>query len=127
MPVKPKRVNPLLSKVEVGKPRESVLQLPPSDHIYGVASKRSGASRRRCRFSVSRPFSLRFAEDSFAGDNAKDMLTTWQMHTPNNSEPPGLNFRYPYTSPRHRALRCVANYLQSLKCERMHLNARSGR
>jgi hypothetical protein len=58
MPVKPKRVNPLLSKVEVGKPRESVLQLPPSDHIYGVASKRSGASRSRCRFSVSRPFSL---------------------------------------------------------------------
>jgi hypothetical protein len=46
MPVKPKRVNPLLSKIEVGKPRESVLQLPPSftpDHIYGVASKRSGA------------------------------------------------------------------------------------
>ena len=45
MPVKPKRVNPLLSKIEVGKPRESVLQLPPSftpDHIYGVASKRSG-------------------------------------------------------------------------------------
>ena len=46
MPVKPKRVNPLLSKIEVGKPRESVLQLPPSftpDHIYGVASKRSGS------------------------------------------------------------------------------------
>ena len=68
MPVKPKRVNPLLSKIEIGKPRESVLQLPDADHIYGVASKRSG-------------------------DNAKDMLTSWQMHTPNNSEPPGLNFR----------------------------------
>ena len=31
--------------------------------------------------------------DRLLGDNAKEMLTTWQMHTPNNSEPPGLNFR----------------------------------
>ena len=34
-----------------------------------------------------------------AGDNAKDMLTTWQMHVPNNSEPPGLNFRWPNALP----------------------------
>ncbi len=33
------------------------------------------------------------SHDARSGDNAKDMLTTWQMHTPNNSEPPGLNFR----------------------------------
>ncbi len=55
MPVKPKRVNPLLSKIEVGKPRESVLQLPPSftpDHIYGVASKRSGKASLPLPFTV---------------------------------------------------------------------------
>jgi hypothetical protein len=36
---------------------------------------------------------LRCVRDRSPGDNAKDMLTSWQMHTPNNSEPPGLNFR----------------------------------
>ena len=101
MPVKPKRVNPLLSKIEVGKPRESVLQLPPSDHIYGVASKRSG-DHHASLVTQCIPHKSAGNLNVHAGDNAKDMLTTWQMHVPNNSEPPGLNFRWPIAlSPRN--------------------------
>eukprot|EP00287_Rhodomonas_sp_CCMP768_P009104 CAMPEP_0196724102 /NCGR_PEP_ID=MMETSP1091-20130531/6106_1 /TAXON_ID=302021 /ORGANISM="Rhodomonas sp., Strain CCMP768" /LENGTH=201 /DNA_ID=CAMNT_0042066197 /DNA_START=55 /DNA_END=660 /DNA_ORIENTATION=- len=63
-----KHTNPLLIPVEIGKPRPAVVDLPPSDHVYGIKSE-------------------------LDGEGAGAVIGGWVEHQPNAASMPGRDFK----------------------------------